>query len=99
MRLGANGRTLASVQPETFEPAPIDFQQLELLGRLPPAHRVRAMLATENWIRAGLRGTLSKRFPNMSQRELNLRVLAYLTPLRGVTIPPCIRFAPASSRH
>jgi len=44
------------------------------------------MLATENWIRAGLRGTFAKRFPGMSQRELNLRVLAYLTPLRGVTV-------------
>ncbi len=74
------------MQPEAFEPDPIDFQQLELLGHLPPANRVRAMLATENWIRAGLRGTFSKRFPHMSQRELNLRVLAYLTPLRGVTV-------------
>jgi hypothetical protein len=74
------------VQPDEFVPAPIDFQQLELLGQMPPAQRVRSMLATENWIRAGIRGTLKKRFPHMSQRELNLRVLAYLTPLRGITV-------------
>jgi hypothetical protein len=69
-----------------FVPDPIDFQQLEILGRMPPAKRVQAMLATERWIRAGLRGTLARRFPEMSDRELNLRVLAYLTPLRGVTV-------------
>lgn len=69
-----------------FEPDIIDFRQLELLGRLLPARRVQAMLATEDWIRAGLRGTFSKRFPNMSKREINLRILAYLTPLRGVTV-------------
>jgi hypothetical protein len=74
------------VHAETFEPDPIDFQQLALLGRLPHAHRVRAMLATENWIRAGIRGTLSKRISHMPQRELNLRVLAYLTPLCGITV-------------
>jgi len=38
------------------------------------------MLATENWIRAGLRRTFAKRFAGMLQRALNLRVLAYLTP-------------------
>lgn len=74
------------MQPAAFVPDPIDFEQLALLGRMPPAQRVRAMLATENWIRAGIRGTLSRRFPEMSQRELNLRVLAYLTPLRGITV-------------
>jgi len=74
------------VQPSDFVPDPIDIQQLQLLGRMPPSRRVQAMLATENWIRAGLRGTFAKRFPGMSQRELNLRVLAYLTPLRGVTV-------------
>lgn len=74
------------MQPAAFVPDPIDFEQLVLLGRMPPAQRVRAMLATENWIRAGIRGTLSRRFPHMSQRELNLRVLAYLTPLRGITV-------------
>jgi hypothetical protein len=44
------------------------------------------MLATENWIRAGIRGTFAQRFPTISPRELNLRVLAYLTALRGVTV-------------
>lgn len=74
-----------------FVPDPIDFKQLELLGQMPPERRVQAMLATEHWIRAGLRGTLSKRFPEMSDRELNLRVLAYLTPLRGITVEELLR--------
>ncbi len=79
------------MQSAPFEPDTIDFQQLELLGRLSPAKRVQAMLATEQWIRAGLRGTFCKRFPNMSNREINLRVLAYLTPLRGITVEELLK--------
>lgn len=79
------------MQSVPFEPDEVDFQQLELLGRLPPEKRVQAMLATEQWIRAGLRGTFHKRFPSMSNREINLRVLAYLTPLRGITVEELLK--------
>lgn len=72
--------------PTEFQPDPIDWQQLELLSRIPPEKRALAMMEATEWVLAGLRGTLRKRFPHWSQRELNLRVLAYVTPLRGVTI-------------
>ncbi|MBI3538244.1 MAG: hypothetical protein HY070_11900 [Chloroflexi bacterium] len=62
---------------------PIDWQQIELLARLTPAQRLSAMMDASDFALAGLRGTFRKRFPEISSSELNMRVLAYVTPLRG----------------
>ncbi len=62
---------------------PIDWQQLELLACLTPAQRVLLGMQAQAFARAALRGTLRRRFPKLSQSELNMKVLAYLTPLRG----------------
>jgi len=62
---------------------PIDWQQLELLAHLTPAQRVLLGMQAQAFARAALRGTLRHRFPELSQSELNMKVLAYLTPLRG----------------
>jgi hypothetical protein len=63
---------------------PVDWQQLELLARLTPAHRLLAMMAASEFALAGLRGAFRKRFPELSQSELNMRVLAYVTPIRSL---------------
>jgi hypothetical protein len=70
---------------EPFSPAfePVDWQQFELLAKLTPAERVLVMVRAQAFVMAGLRGTLHRRFPELSQPELNMKVLAYLTPLRG----------------
>jgi len=62
---------------------PIDWKQLELLAHLTPAQRVLLGMQAQAFARAALRGTLRRRFPELSQSELNMKVLAYLTPLRG----------------
>ena len=62
---------------------PIDWQQLELLARLSPAQRFLAMAEASEFALAGLRGAFRKRFPELSQSELNMKVLEYVTPLRG----------------
>jgi len=62
---------------------PIDWQQLELLAQLTPAQRTLAMIRAAEFVRAGLRGTLRRRFPEFSDEEINMKVLAHLTPLRG----------------
>ena len=62
---------------------PIDWQQLELLARLTFAQRVRLGIQAQAFARAMLRGTLCRRFPDLSQSELNMKVLAHFTPLRG----------------
>jgi hypothetical protein len=40
---------------------------------------------------AGLRGAFRRRFPNASQREINLRALAWATSLREVTLEELLR--------
>jgi len=62
---------------------PIDWQQLRLLAQLTPAQRTLAMIRAAEFVRAGLRGTFRRRFPDLSDEEINMKVLAHLTPLRG----------------
>jgi len=62
---------------------PIDWQQLELLARLTPAQRVLLGVQAQAFARAMLRGTLRRCFPELPQSELNMKVLAHFTPLRG----------------
>ncbi|HEX7594592.1 MAG TPA: hypothetical protein VF429_10530 [Anaerolineae bacterium] len=67
----------------TLELDPVDWQQLELLARVSPARRLLTMMEASEFSLAGLRGAFRKRFPELSQSELNMKVLAYVTPLRG----------------
>ena len=60
----------------------IDWEQLEMIARLSPAERVLAGMRAQAFAMAALRGTLHRRFPEMSRSELNMKTLAYLTPLR-----------------
>lgn len=62
---------------------PIDWQQLQLLAQLTPAQRTLAMIRAAEFVRAGLRGTFRRRFPELSDEEINMKVLAHLTPVRG----------------
>lgn len=62
---------------------PVDWLQLELLARISPAQRLLAMMAASEFALAGLRGAFRRRYPDLSQRELNMRVLQYVTPVRG----------------
>lgn len=63
---------------------PIDWQQMELLARVSPAQRLLTMMAASEFALAGLRGAFRRRFPELSPSQLNMRVLAYVTELRGV---------------
>jgi hypothetical protein len=62
---------------------PVAWQQLELLAQLTPAQRALLGMQAQAFARAALRGTLKRRFPELSQSELNMKVLAHSTPLRG----------------
>ena len=67
-----------------FEPELVDWQQLELLAQVSPGQRALNMMAATEFALAGLRGAFRRRYPDLSQSELNMRVLAYVTPLRGI---------------
>ena len=61
---------------------PIDWIQMELLAKLPPAKRIIPALQAQEFSMAALRTTFRKRYPEMSMSEINMKVLAYLTPVR-----------------
>ena len=58
---------------------PIDRVQMELLAKLPPGKRIIPMLQASEMVRAGLRGTFRKKFPDLSLSEINMKILEYLT--------------------
>lgn len=53
-----------------------DMEQLRLLGSISPAKRIRTMLDAQAFVMSQIRGRLRKQYPAMSQREINLKVLA-----------------------
>ncbi len=61
---------------------PIDWVQVDLLAKLPPAKQLIPGLNAQEFSMAALRGTFRKRYPELSMPEINMKVLAYLTPVR-----------------
>jgi hypothetical protein len=61
---------------------PIDWTQMELLAKLPFEKRLIPGLNAQEFAMAALRGTFRKKFPELSMPEINMKVLAYLTPVR-----------------
>jgi hypothetical protein len=59
-----------------------DWVQLRLTARLTPTERILAGMRAQAFAMAILRGTFRTRFPELSQSEINMKVLAYLTPIR-----------------
>ncbi len=61
---------------------PIDWVQLDLLAKMPFKNRLLPGLNAQEFSMAALRGTFRKKFPELSMPEINMKVLAYLTPIR-----------------
>lgn len=66
---------------------PIDWVQMELLASLPVSKRIIPAMQAQEFSMAGLRGTFCKRFPELSMPEINMKVLAYLTPVKVESKP------------
>jgi hypothetical protein len=61
---------------------PIDWTQLKLLANMPFEKRLIPGLSAQEFAMAALRGTFQKKFPELAMSEINMKVLAYLTPVR-----------------
>jgi hypothetical protein len=61
---------------------PIDWVQLDLLAKMPPEKRLIPGLLAQEFAMAALRGTFRTKFPELSMPEINMKVLAHLTPVR-----------------
>jgi hypothetical protein len=62
--------------------APIDWVQLTLLANMPFENRLIPILNAQEFAMSALRGTFRNKFPELSMSEINMKVLAYLTPVR-----------------
>ncbi len=63
--------------PDTPPPpewGPLDHDLLRLLGSVSPTQRIRNMLEAQAFVMGLIRGRLRRRYPNMSQREINIKV-------------------------
>ena len=60
--------------PSQPEWGPLDHDLLRLLGSVSPAQRIRNMLEAQAFVMSLIRGRLRRRYPNLSQREINIKV-------------------------
>jgi hypothetical protein len=61
---------------------PVDWVQIRLIAGLPPKRRILPGMQAQAFAMSIVRGSLRKQYPNLNRSELNLKVLAYFTPIR-----------------
>jgi phage terminase Nu1 subunit (DNA packaging protein) len=59
----------------TYRFDPVDLEQMRLLGRLSPGGRIQLMLDARELAVGLIRGRLRRQYPDLSTRDLNLKVL------------------------
>jgi len=59
----------------------IDWVQVKLIANLPPGKRIIPMLQATEMVRAGLRAAFTKKFPELSRSEINMKILEYMTDM------------------
>ena len=57
---------------------PIDIEQIRLLSKLTPGQRIQRLLDARELAVGLIRGRLRRRYPHLSTREINLKVLEEL---------------------
>lgn len=65
---------------ENFDP--IDYEEMEIMAKLPLAERWLVMVRKSEEIRTDLRNKLRKDFPELSLPEINMKILRSLSPVR-----------------
>ena len=65
---------------------PVDMEQMRLLGSLSPGQRIQVMLDARELAVGLIRGRLRRRYPHLSPREINLKLLEEIA--RAQRTPP-----------
>jgi hypothetical protein len=74
-RRGFRSKIAVRMQKRIFYPHSVDLVQLRLLANLPAQRRLRVMLDARELAVGMMRGRLRKEFPNLTSRQLNLKLL------------------------
>jgi hypothetical protein len=77
-----------SVVLATYRFDPIDEQQFQLLHNLSPGERIRVMLDARELAVGLIRGRVRRQHPDMSLRELNLKVLEEIERVKRIRPGP-----------
>ena len=75
--MGSSGSVGGAIE-ETYRFDPVDLDLVRLRGRLSPGQRIQAMLDARELAVGLIRGRLRRQHPDLSTRELNLKVLEEL---------------------
>lgn len=67
---------------------PIDIEQIRLLSKLTPGQRIQRLLDARELAVGLIRGRLRRRYPHLSTREINLKVLEELARAAGKNSRP-----------
>ena len=67
---------------------PVDLEQMRLLSRLSPGQRIQVMLDARELAVGLIRGRLRQRYPHLSLRELNLKVLEEIARVERMSPGP-----------
>ena len=67
------------MQKRIFYPHLVDLMQLRLLANLPAHKRLRVMLDARELAVGMMRGRLRKEFPDLTSKQLNLKLLEEIT--------------------
>ena len=59
-----------------------DWQEMEMLAKMPPGERWLVSYRKTEAIRADLRNKLMEDFPELSMPEINMKILRSFTPVR-----------------
>ena len=59
----------------TYRFDPVDLEQMRLMGKLALGQRIQIMLDARELAVGLIRGRLRRRYPRLSPREINLKVL------------------------
>lgn len=61
---------------------PIDWVQMKLLANLPPEKRVVLAMRAQSSVMSTFKVTLKQKYPDLSESELNMKVLEHFTTVR-----------------
>jgi hypothetical protein len=74
----------------TYRFDPIDEEQFQLLRDLSPGQRIQVMLDARELAVGLIRGRLHRQYPDLSLRELNLKVLEEIERVKRIRPGPSL---------
>jgi hypothetical protein len=74
---------------QTYRFDPVDLDLMHLRGRLSPGQRLQAMLDARELAVGLMRGRLRRQYPDLSPREINLKVLDEIARVQQTPPEPC----------